>query len=129
MKGLLLVIMVSIALMAIGCTKEHEDLPTSFIYDPPSVPLDFEVTGGNQQALLDWDYPPEEIGSIEEFRVYYYYEAYDLLELVGTTNSTNYTDTQLVGNLTYCYQVSAVDTAGLEGHRTEAICVFVSTSN
>ena len=129
MKGLLLVITASAVLMAFGCTKEHEDLPTSFIYDPPSVPLDFEVTGGNEQAFLDWDYPLEEMGSIEEFRIYYYYEAYDLLELVGTSNSTNFTDTQLVGNLTYCYQVSAVDTFGLEGNRTEAVCVFVSTNN
>lgn len=129
MKGLLLVMVVSAAVLSVGCGEEHKDLPTSFMYDPPSVPLDLQVTGGNQQAVLTWDYPSEEMGSIEEFRVYYYYEAYDLLELIGTTNSTNYTDTQLVGNLNYCYQVSAVDTSGLEGYRTEAECVFVGTSD
>jgi len=129
MKCLLLVMVVSVAVLAVGCSKEHEGLPTSFIYDPPSVPLNFEVTGGNQQAVLDWDYPSEEMGEIEEFRVYYYFEGYDIVELVGTTNETNFTDIQLVGNLTYCYQVSAVDTSGLEGYRTEAVCAFVGTSD
>ena len=128
MKGLLLVMVVSVAVLTVGCGKEHEDQPTSFNYDPPSDPLDFEVTGGNQQSIMNWDYPPEEIGGIEEFRVYYYFESYGIIELVGTSSATNYTDTQLVGNLTYCYQVSAVDTNGLEGNRTEAICVFVGTS-
>lgn len=129
MKGLLLVMVVSVAVLAVGCSKEHEDLPTSFIYDPPSVPLDLEVAGGNQQAVLNWDYPSEEIGGIEEFRVYYYFEAYGIVELVGTTNTTNFTDTQLVGNLSYCYQVSAVDTTGLEGYSTEEVCAFVGTSD
>ena len=129
MKGLLLVMVVFVAFLSVGCSEEHKDLPTSFIYDPPSVPLDLQVTGGNQQAVLTWDYPSEEMGSIEEFRVYYYYEAYGLLELIGTTNSTNYTDTQLVGNLNYCYRVSAVDTTGLEGYRTETVCVFVGSSD
>ena len=129
MKGLPIVLLVATLLLAAGCSKEHEDLPTSFIYDPPSVPLDLQVTAGNQQATLDWDYPVEEMDGIEEFRVYYYYEVYDLLELIGTTNSTNFTDTQLVGNLTYCYRVSAVYTTGLEGERTETVCVFVGTSN
>ena len=73
MKALLLVTVVSALLLTAGCTKEHEDLPTSFIYDPPSAPLDLEVTGCNQLALLDWDYPSEEMGRIVEFRVYYYY--------------------------------------------------------
>ena len=69
------------------------------------------------------------MGSIEEFRIYYYYEAYDLIELVGTSSTTNFNDTQLVGNLTYCYKVSAVDTTGLEGHRSETVCAFVGTSD
>ena len=129
MKDLLLVMVVSVAVLAVGCSEEHKDLPTSFMYDPPSVPLDLQVTGGNQQAVLNWDYPSEEMGTIEEFRVYYYFEGYGLGELVGTTNATNFTDTQLVGNLSYCYQVSAVDTTGLEGYRTETVCVFVATSD
>jgi hypothetical protein len=129
MKDLLLVMMVSVALLAVGCSKEHDYLPTSFMYDPPSIPLDLQVTGGNEQAVLNWDYPSEEMGSIREFRVYYYFEVYDLVELVDTTSSMTFTDTQLVGNLNYCYQVSAVDTTGLEGYRTEAVCAFVRTSD
>ncbi len=129
MKYVLLVMTVSIAILAAGCSKEHENLPTGFIYDPPSVPFDLQVTGGNEQAVLTWDYPSEEMGSIEEFRIYYYYEAYDLIELVGTSSTTNFTDTQLVGNLSYCYRVSAVDTTGLEGYRSETVCDFVGTSN
>lgn len=129
MKNLLRVMTISVALLAVGCGNEHTDLPTGFIYDPPSVPLDLQVTGGNQQAVLNWDYPSEEMGSIREFRIYYYYEIYDLIELVGTTSATNFTDMQLVGNLNYCYCVSAVDTTGFEGHRTGTVCAFVGTSD
>jgi len=129
MKYTLLVTMVSVALMAAGCGSEHGNLPTGFIYDPPSAPLDLQVTGGNQQAVLSWDYPSEEMGRIEEFRIYYYYEVYDLLEQVGTSSTTNFTDTQLVGNLSYCYKVSAIDTTGLEGYRTEGVCAFVTASD
>jgi hypothetical protein len=51
------------------------------------------------------------------------------LVLVGTTRDTAFVDSLLVGNLTYCYEVSAVDTTGFEGFRTSPQCVFVRTSH
>lgn len=121
----------AILLMVItaGCSKDHSDLPTGFIYDPPSVPTDLDVTGGAELASLSWDFPGEELDEISEFRIYYYYEYYGIQELIGTTTETSYVDSFLVGNLQYCYQVSAVDSTGLEGYRTEAECAFVGTSN
>lgn len=123
MSGILLMV------LTIGCSKDHSDLPTGFIYDPPSVPTDLDVVGGAELATLSWDFPSEEMDGISEFRIYYYYELYGIQELIGTTTETTYVDSFLVGNLEYCYQVSAVDTTELEGYRTEAECVFVGTSN
>lgn len=123
MSGILLMVLTT------GCSKDHSDLPTGFIYDPPSVPTDLDVEGGVELATLSWDFPSEEMDEISEFNIYYYYEVYGIQELIGTTTETSYVDSFLVGNLQYCYQVSAVDTTGLEGYRTEEECAFVGTSN
>lgn len=125
----MLICAVLLTAVAAGCSKDHTDLPTGFIYDPPSTPTEFNVVGGAELAILSWDFPSEEMGEISEFNIYYYYEVYGIQELIGTTTETSYVDSFLVGNLEYCYQVSAVDTTGLEGYRTEGECAFVSTSN
>jgi fibronectin type 3 domain-containing protein len=129
MKRFVIMIVVSAVTLLSGCSKEHDSLPTSFMYDPPPTPTTLEVASGDYEATLTWDYPAEEMGALEEFRIYYYYEVYDLLELVDRTNETTYTDSELVGNLLYCYRVSAVDTTGLEGYRTETVCVVVDVSS
>jgi hypothetical protein len=123
----IVIIMVSAVMFLLGCSKEHQDLPTSFAFDPPPTPTNFDVVGGPYEAVLTWDYPPEEMGALKEFRVYYYYEIYGMVELIGTTHETSYTDAQLVGNLIYCYRVSAVDTTDLEGYRTQTVCDTVVT--
>jgi fibronectin type 3 domain-containing protein len=110
-----------------ACSKDHTDLPTGFAYTPPETPTNFQVAAGAESATLTWDYPADALGAIQEFRIYYHIEAFDVLELIGTTDETTYTDDKLVGNLTYCYSISAVDTTGLEGWRLEPICVFVTS--
>ncbi len=124
-------VLMSVAAMVIiifaSCGKDHEGLPTSFQYDPPPTPTNFEVTAGIESAHLSWSYPPEGFAALREFRVYYYYSLYDMLQLIGTTEETTYTDTLLIGNVEYCYVVSAVDTTGLEGWRTASTCVTVSS--
>ena len=129
MKHLVIVIIVSAIALLSGCSKEHQDLPTSFAFDPPPTPTNFNVVGGPYQAVLTWDYPPEEMGALKEFRIYDYYDVYGVAELIGTTKETSFIVSQLVGNVIYCYRVSAVDTTGLEGHRSETVCAFVGTSN
>lgn len=119
--------MLYVTMMALVCTvscgKDHEGLPTGFVYDPPPTPGDFCATAGVEQVQLSWSYPVGSLPAIQEFRIYYYYSLYDMVELVGTTADTEYTDTRLIGNVEYCYRVSAVDTSGLEGYRTESACV------
>jgi hypothetical protein len=108
-----------------ACSKNHENLPTGFAYTPPTTPTNLQVEGGAERATLTWSYPADEIETLEEFRVYYYVEAYDLLQLIGTTSDSTYVDSVLVGNLVYCYSISAVDSTGLEGWRTPTVCEFV----
>lgn len=114
----------SICLLALlgACSKDHTDLPTGFIYDPPSTPTNLQVGGGAERAALSWSYPEDEYDDVE-FRIYYYVQVFDLLELIGTTSDSTYIDSLLVGNLVYCYSISAVDTTtGLEGWRTSTVC-------
>ena len=128
MSRFILVCLVSSFIILGACSKDHQDLPTSFVYDPPPTPTNFEVVGGNESAILTWSYPANEIGSLDEFRIYYHYEIYNMIELIGTTADTTFIDSLLVGNLYYCYQVSAVDTTGFEGWRTTTECTFVRSA-
>ena len=38
-----------------------------------------------------------------------------MIQLIGTTTDTVFVDSLLIGNLGYCYKVSAVDTVGFRG--------------
>ncbi|MCX5752602.1 MAG: hypothetical protein NTW97_03015 [Candidatus Krumholzibacteria bacterium] len=115
----------AIAALCISCGKDHRDLPTSFIYDPPPTPTNFVVTGGEEMSTITWSYPAPARASIREFRVYEYIESYNMMTLIDTTTDTVFVDSLLIGNLQYCYKVSAVDTSGLEGWRTDKACAFV----
>ena len=122
----LYLVMAAIALSA-SCSEDHQNLPTSFAYDPPPTPVDLIATGGEESSTIRWSYPAEARPSVLEFRVYQYIELYDMVQLVGTTADTVFIDSLLVGNLVYCYKVSAVDMTGFEGWRTASACALVRT--
>ena len=110
-----------------SCSNNHGTEPEPFNVEAPPTPTDLTVTPGTEEATLEWDYPPGSMDSLEEFRVYYYFAAFDAVELVGTTTGLSYVDTKLVGNVEYCYRVSAVDTFGMEGWRTGEECAVIDT--
>ncbi len=115
-------------LLAVSCSKEHTNLPVGFKYDPPETPTDLRVTSEAENAILNWSYPEGMMDSVEEFRVYYYLQGYDLIELIATTTDTTFVDSMLIVNMEYCYKVSAVDTTGFEGYRTDSVCEVISSS-
>lgn len=124
----ILLILIALALSSLAsCSNNHGTEPGPFDVTAPPTPTDMVVTAGVEQATISWEYPFESMGAIEEFRVYYYFESFDVVELAGTTAGLSYVDTRLVGNIEYCYKVSAVDTLGLEGWRTECECVLIET--
>jgi len=128
MRSFALYLLIATVGLCLSCGTDHENLPTGFAYDPPPTPEDVAVVGGHESSTISWSYPVEARGSIREFRVYQYIEAYDIVQLVGMTTGTAFTDSFLVGNLYYCYKVSAVDTTGFEGWRTPSVCAFVRTA-
>ena len=109
-------------LLAVSCGKDHGTEPGPFEFDDPPVPVDLTVTSGPGSVTVEWSYPAGELGRVEEFRVYYWVEAFDAVELAGTTPTNSFVDSRLVGNLEYCYMVSAVDTSGMEGYRSGPEC-------
>ena len=118
----------TIAALYISCGKDHRDLPTGFVYVPPTTPTNLVVIGGEEMSTITWSYPAIELASIREFRIYEYIESYDMIQLIGTTTDTVFVDSLLIGNLGYCYKVSAVDAPGFEGWRTGSVCAFVRSA-
>jgi hypothetical protein len=122
-------VMGAIAALCISCGTDHQNLPTGFAYDPPPTPTNLLVVGGEERSTITWSYPATARASIGEFRIYEYIASYDMLELIGTAADTVFVDSLLIGNLGYCYKVSAVDTSGFEGWRTESECAFVRSAH
>jgi len=127
LKNITIALIAVAAGILVSCSNDHGTEPAPFDVAAPPAPTGLSVTPGQESAVISWEYPPESMGSIEEFRVYYYFPSYDALELAGTTTGLTYTDTRLVGNVEYCYKVSAVDTFGMEGWRTLEECAVIST--
>jgi len=127
MRSFVLFLLAAAVSLHCSCGKDHRDLPTGFAYDPPPTPTNLVATGGEEMSTIRWSYPAAARASIGEFRVYQYIEAYDMLQIIGTTADTVFVDSLLIGNITYCYKVSAVDTNGFEGWRTTSVCAFVKT--
>ncbi len=127
LKNMIIALMVVMAVALVSCSNDHGTEPLALHLDAPQTPADMKVTPGTEQATVSWDYPPESMGALEEFRVYYYFAAFDVVELAGTTTGLTYVDTKLVGNVEYCYKVSAVDTFGIEGWRAGEECAVINT--
>jgi hypothetical protein len=127
MKRLIAFSLVSAALLCSSCGTDHANLPTEFIYAAPPTPTNLAAAPAPERCALSWSYPAGSMSLVREFRVYQCYEAYGIVQLIGTTADTAFVDSLLVGNLYYCYTVSAVDTTGLEGWRADAVCAFVPT--
>jgi hypothetical protein len=127
LKNTMIVLTVVAMAALISCSNDHGTEPAPFDVVAPSSPTDLTVTPGSEQATVAWDYPSEDMATLEEFRVYYYFPAFNVVELAGTTTSLTYVDTRLVGNVEYCYKVSAVDTFGMEGWRTGEECAVINT--
>ncbi len=122
-----IVLIAAAAAALASCSNEHGTEPGPFEFDAPPMPTNLVVTPGVETATLSWEYPPGRMGELEEFRVYYYFPTFDAVELAGTTTDTVYVDEKLVGNVEYCYKVSAVDTVGMEGWRSGEECAVIDS--
>lgn len=134
LKKTVIALMVVAAAAFVSCSNNHGTEPAPFDVEAPPTPTGLSVDPGSEQATISWDYPSESMGAVEEFRVYYYFAAFNAVELAGTVAASDltypdltYTDTKLVGNVEYCYRVSAVDTFGMEGKRTGEECAVINT--
>jgi hypothetical protein len=121
---------VIIAFFLGGCSDDHGTSPASFNYDALSAPDSFKITPGSYSLTLNWHYSSENVALTKEFLIYavYYTEYGEYLDPVDTVaanvGQTDYVDTnsRLFGNAEYCYVLSAVDSSGIEGWRTETKC-------
>lgn len=127
MRFVITVGLIFIILVTGSCGREHHDLPVGFKYNPPETPTNLQVEPGMGKATLTWSYPEQLLEGVE-FKVYYYSEIYNMIELVATTADTIFVDSTLIGNMEYCYKVSAVDSTGLEGYRTDHVCEIINTN-
>lgn len=125
--------LITIALMTFSllctasCSSDHGDSPAAFEFEVPQTPTGLTVSSpAGFQAHLEWDYPSELMDDISGFNVYIDYGGYYELELIATVMTTSCNVEDLMGNLVYCFRVSAVGLDGLEGWRTDSVCEMVS---
>jgi hypothetical protein len=109
-----------------GCSDEHGSSPTAYDYDPLSAPDSLEAEPGVESISLSWSHP----GGYREFIIYfvYYSGAEAIHQAVDTTSVTTVTVDELVPNLEYCFSVSAVDSSGIEGWRSEEVCAMAGSN-
>lgn len=118
-------IVVAASIFIVGCAREQSDLPSGFIFEAPPTPSNLKLEPAVRSCKVSWSYPHDALALVSEFRVYRYYVDYGQIYLVGTPQDTFFVDSLLVGNLYYCYGVSAVDSSGFEGWRAGPECIFV----
>ncbi|MDE6761667.1 MAG: PEGA domain-containing protein [Lachnospiraceae bacterium] len=100
--------------------REKEDIANELILgyedsEKPTVPQNLTCTGKNCYSVsLKWD---ESEDNMEVYR----YKIYRNGQYVGKTGDTAYTDTILNENVTYRYNLTAVDGAGNESDRSEVL--------
>ena len=100
--------------------REKEDIANELILgyedsEKPTVPQNLTCTGKNCYSVsLKWD---ESEDNMEVYR----YKIYRNGQYVGKTGDTAYTDTILNENVTYRYNLTAVDGAGNESDRSEML--------
>jgi hypothetical protein len=122
-------ILAALLIIIWGCSDEHGSSPTAFSYEALPAPQNLQLAPGDWEITLSWEYPPEKEPMVENYLVYRYYftEYGEYIEIADTTDSKEYTDSDLIGNVEYCYMVSAVDSNGMEGRRTGIECEYAET--
>ncbi|NIP53351.1 MAG: hypothetical protein GWN67_23055, partial [Phycisphaerae bacterium] len=84
---------------------------------PPSTPQNLSATPISEHQIdLSWD------ASIDTESGISHYNIYRDGKPIGQSSSTSYSDTGLNSNTRYCYEVSAVNGAGLESPRSNIVC-------
>ncbi len=100
------------------------------IISTPSVPENFDSTGGDEEVILDWDTPTNDGGS--EILEYILYWGIDPSELSNTitlpaAEGTSYIHEDRTNGITYYYRISAVNNAG-EGDLSEMVHATPATT-
>ncbi|MFE6282580.1 PA14 domain-containing protein [Streptomyces sp. NPDC057877] len=90
---------------------------TSVDRTPPGVPGTPRTSSESDGLWVGWS----AVDGAASYRVYRATSAYGTYTRVGTTAETSYVDTTAVGGTTYHYRVTALDAAGNESARSEAV--------
>ena len=95
----------------------------------PSAPPSLEAAGGDSYVELSWDLPADDGGAaITNYNIYRVTTSGGGTLLATVGNVLIYTDNDVTNDVTYYYQVSAVNSAG-EGARSEEASAKASKSD
>ena len=91
--------------------KRNGDQPSDGDATPPAAPTGLTATGGNSMVSLDWNNNAEgDLYGYDIYRSTTSGSGYSKINLVRSKNS-NYTDSNIIGGVTYYYVVTAIDTS------------------
>lgn len=120
MKGKFTIPTLFLMLLLSGCgnTPSDTDRNTPDDTTPPSAPVNFTGSSGNEMVELMWDASGE--SDLEGYNLYRSEASFSSISSMDPVNGTakltgtNYTDDQLHNGTTYFYRLTAVDASGNE---------------
>ncbi len=95
---------------------------------PPSSPLQLSTTATSSEVTLTWQQPAQSGSSTGlYYRIYRSITTNSSYQLIGSSNSRSYVDSDVISGTTYYYSVSAVNSLG-EGSLSEEVSVTIPAS-
>ncbi len=95
----------------------------------PGVPTNLQATAGDGTVDLSWSAPSDNGGlTVSSYKVYRSTTSGSDYSYIGSTTSTNYSDTSVLDNIVYYYVITAVNSAG-ESDYSEEISIMITLPN
>ncbi len=107
-KRLFLTLLLAVLALSLGGCKKFHDWDDS----PPSPPSNIRTVTGDNRVDIYWDYSPQ--GDVAGYNVYYSFTYDGEYELIGSTESNYFIDSDAKNGDTYYYAVTAYDYDGNE---------------
>ena len=102
-----------------GCDKKHPDLIAPLEDEFPSAPKNVIAKVGDRQITLFWEMNNSQ--NIKCYRIFKKDSIHEEVDLIDSSFTMQYTDVNVKNGVLYFYQISAVDSRGYEGKRSQVI--------
>lgn len=108
------------SLVVFSCDKKPTGLTGFSSLNFPTSPDSIRVVVGDKVVIIQWSFS-DSSSSIQKFKIYRAENSAANFVFVDSSTAKTFTDRSIQNNITYYYQVTAVNKSGFEGKKSEAI--------